>query len=98
MKSVFYRIQRTYNYSPSSSSTNMNELTALIDSCTRGGLGGTRGGRTDSRGHGDLGGCGEIGGRNDLGEGSSVISYFYYKEPGHINKFCPKLIRKNTQP
>ena len=70
---------------------NMNELTALVDSGTRGGHGSTRGGRRGGRGRGDLGGFG------DLGEGCSVVYCFYCKEHGHIKKFCPKLIGKNTQ-
>ena len=47
---------------------------------------------------GTRGECGDSGGCEDLGEGNFVISYFYYKEPRHIKKFCPKLIGKNAQP
>ena len=47
----------------------------------------TRGGRRgEGREHGDLSG------------GNLVISCFYCKEPGHIKRFYPRLIRKNTQP
>ena len=68
----------------------MNELTTLVDSGTKGGRGGTKGGRRGDRGRD------EIGERGDFGEGSSMVSYFYCKEPGHIKKFYPKLIGKNT--
>ena len=91
MKSVFYRIQHAYSDSPSSSSTNMNELIVLVDSGIKGGRGGTGGERGSSKGHG------EIGGHGDLGEGNFVVSCFYCKELEHIKKFCPKLIRKITQ-
>ena len=61
----------------------MNVSTALVGSDTKGGGGGITGGRRNNRG------------RDDLGEGSSMVSYFYCKELGHIKKFYPKLIGKN---
>ena len=65
------------------------ESTALVGFDTRDSRGGTRGGRRDDRGHGEIDRCG------DLGKDSSMVFYFYCKEPGHIKKICPKLIGKN---
>ena len=96
MKFEFYRFQRAYSDLHSSSFTNMNKSTALVGSDTRGSRGGTSSGRRGGGGRSDSRGHDEIDGHNDLGEGSSVISCFYYKEPGHIKKFYSKLIEKNT--
>ena len=52
----------------------------MVGSDTKGDRGGTRDGRRGHRGRGYLGG------------GNSMVSCFYCKEPGHIKKFCPKLI------
>ena len=73
----------------------MNELAALVSSSTRGGCGDIRDGRRGSRGRGDSRGHGEIDGCGNLGEGSSMVSCFYYKKLIHIKKYYPKLIGKN---
>ena len=50
-----------------------------MGSSTRGGHGGTRGGKRGGRGHGDLGGYGDSSPHGDLGEGNFVVYSFYYK-------------------
>ena len=85
-------------YSDSSFSfANINDSVVLVSFGIRGAYGGTRDGKIGDKGLGVSYRCGDFGGCGDLGEDNSVISCFYHKEPGHIKKFCPKLIVKNTQ-
>ena len=93
MKNAFYYVQHAYiDSSPLFFIfANINESTTLVGSSTRGDRDSTRGGRRGDKGHGVSSGDG------NLHEGSSVVSYFYYKEPRHIIKYWPKSMGKNTQ-